>query len=78
MPDTPKGKAAKDTATAPLSPNDPIIGGLRKLFDDVLNEPVPDEFLKILQDIDKKSASKPRDGSGAGGAGSGSSGSSGQ
>lgn len=70
MPETPKGKPAKDSAASPLPANDPIIGGLRKLFDDVVNEPVPDEFLKILQEIDKKSGTGRRGpvGSGEGGA----------
>lgn len=27
-------------------------GQLRKLYDDVASEPVPDEFLKLLKDID--------------------------
>ncbi len=67
MPETPKGKPAKNGAALPLSSSDPIIGGLRKLFDDVVNEPVPDEFLKILREIDKKSQSRP----GSGGPGDG-------
>lgn len=28
-------------------------GQLRKLYDDVASEPVPDEFLKLLKDIDR-------------------------
>ncbi len=28
---------------------------LRQLFDDVVNEPVPEEFLDILRDADKRS-----------------------
>lgn len=29
---------------------------LRQMFDEVVNEPVPDEFLDILRDADKRSA----------------------
>ena len=29
---------------------------LRQMFDDVVNEPVPDEFLDILRKADSKSA----------------------
>lgn len=29
---------------------------LREMFEDVVNEPVPDEFLKLLEQADEKSA----------------------
>ncbi|MFN3520962.1 MAG: NepR family anti-sigma factor [Phenylobacterium sp.] len=29
---------------------------LRQMFDEVVNEPVPDEFLAILRDADKRSS----------------------
>jgi len=29
---------------------------LRQMFDEVVNEPVPDEFLDILRDADKRSS----------------------
>jgi len=32
-------------------PNDPISSGLRKLWDDVALEPVPDDFLALLDKI---------------------------
>lgn len=32
---------------------------LRRLYDDVAQEDVPDEFLKLLEDADKKQSSKP-------------------
>lgn len=31
---------------------------LRQMFDDVVNEPVPDEFLDILRKADKRAAEK--------------------
>ncbi|MCI4646403.1 MAG: hypothetical protein MRY64_16600 [Hyphomonadaceae bacterium] len=33
---------------------------LKQLYDDVANEPIPDEFLKLLRDADEKS--KPSEG----------------
>ena len=33
---------------------------LRQIFDDVVNEPVPDEFLDILRDADARDAGKDR------------------
>lgn len=32
---------------------------LRQMFDEIVNEPVPDEFLDILRRADGKAASKP-------------------
>ena len=32
---------------------------LRRLYDDVAQEDVPDEFLKLLEEADKKQSSKP-------------------
>ena len=34
---------------------------LRQMFDEVVNEPVPDDFLDILRQADEKSASGPGD-----------------
>jgi len=34
---------------------------LRQIFDDVVNEPVPDEFLDILRDADARDAGKDHD-----------------
>jgi hypothetical protein len=33
--------------------DDPVIAGLRRLWNDVENEPVPDEFLALLEQIEK-------------------------
>lgn len=35
---------------------DPIVQGLKRLYDSVLEEPVPDEFLAILHQIDESLA----------------------
>ncbi len=35
---------------------DPIVQGLKRLYDSVLEEPVPDEFLAILRQIDESLA----------------------
>lgn len=32
---------------------------LRQIFDDVVNEPVPDEFLSILRDADARGTGRP-------------------
>lgn len=34
--------------------NDPIAAALRQLHDDVVSEPVPDDFLRLLSEIDQK------------------------
>ena len=34
-------------------------GQLRRIYDDVAQESVPDEFLKMLEEADKKQSSKP-------------------
>ena len=36
------------------SKTDPIATALRRLHDDVVAEPVPDEFLRLLSEIDRK------------------------
>jgi hypothetical protein len=38
---------------------------LRQMFDDVVNEPVPDEFLDILRKADQRSAPSPTSSGGA-------------
>jgi hypothetical protein len=37
---------------------DPIVDGLRRLYDDVASEPVPDEFMNLLNKIDEVRAAK--------------------
>ena len=37
---------------------DPIVDGLRRLYDDVASEPVPDEFMNLLNKIDEARAAK--------------------
>ncbi len=37
---------------------DPVSAALTKLHQAVVNEPVPDDFLRILDDIDAKIAAK--------------------
>ena len=41
---------------------DPVMIGLRKLFEPMLAEPVPDSFRALLDQIDAKQARKDRDG----------------
>ncbi len=38
---------------------DPIVDGLRRLYDGVASEPVPDEFLSLLKKIDDARAAPP-------------------
>jgi len=52
-PDRPRNSAALDEARL----RQQAIGvRLRQMFDDVVNEPVPDEFLDILRKADKRSS----------------------
>ena len=52
-PDRPRNSAALDEARL----RQQAIGvRLRQMFDDVVNEPVPDEFLEILRKGDKRSS----------------------
>lgn len=44
------GRAKK----APAGKEDWIGSHLRKVYDEALNEPVPDRFLALLKEIDKK------------------------
>ncbi len=44
--------AETDFAKDPLS--DKIGTSLRRMYDDVVNQPVPDEFLSLLIEADKK------------------------
>jgi len=47
---TAPGRAKK----APAGKEDWIGANLRKVYDEALNEPVPDRFLSILKEIEKK------------------------
>ena len=46
---------------------DPIVAGLKRLYDSVLDEPIPDDFLSMLRQIDESapsdSCSNPKSGS---------------
>ena len=45
----------------PPTPNtggDPIVEGLKRLYDDVIQEDVPDEFMSILKKIDEERTQK--------------------
>lgn len=50
----PSQKKSGDFTKDPLS--DKIGNSLRELYDDVVNEPIPDDFLKLLE---KAEAKKP-------------------
>ena len=51
----PAGSAAPGRARkAPAGKEDWIGAHLRKVYDEALNEPVPDRFLALLKEIDKK------------------------
>lgn len=63
--DAPKGRIVSNDnqrnrgAQAPKkqamqSNSDPIAMALRRLHDDVVSEPVPDDFMKLLSEIDRK------------------------
>lgn len=42
--------------------DDPVMAGLRKLWSDVENEPVPEEFLALIDRIDGAAVDEPNDG----------------
>ena len=65
--DYPRGRSdalAKHAMKPPPNPgeariNQDAIGvGLRRLFDDVVNEPVPDEFMELLRLADERRAKR--------------------
>ena len=45
--------AGKDQLKKQSDGGDPIVDGLRRLYDDVASEPVPDEFMNLLKKIDE-------------------------
>ena len=54
-PSTPGGTAPqKQAKKAPAGKEDWIGAHLRKVYDEALSEPVPDRFLALLKEIDKK------------------------
>ena len=57
--------AGKDSLNKQRDGGDPIVDGLRRLYDDVASEPVPDEFMNLLNQIDKARAGKPGEKGGA-------------
>lgn len=40
-------------------PGDPVTAGLQRLFAAVAEEPIPDEFLTLLDEIDKRAGELP-------------------
>lgn len=50
----PGGGRAQSDASA-----DPIAAGLRRLLASVSEEPVPDEFMRLLDELDSKRSGKP-------------------
>jgi len=55
-----KGKRGPNSIAANMDPNfDPLTAALRQMHDSIANEPIPDDFLDLLDQIDAKmSASK--------------------
>lgn len=55
-----KGNKAGNSTTGPRiqkmnnTRNDPIATALRRLHDDIVAEAVPDEFMKLLSEIDQR------------------------
>jgi hypothetical protein len=56
---TGKKETADGMSTTPgtqaVPPDDAIGAGLKRIFDDVVKEPIPPEFLELLNRIDLKS-----------------------
>lgn len=55
-----KGKRGLNSIAAHMDPNfDSLTAALRQMHDNIANEPIPDDFLDLLDQIDAKmSASK--------------------
>ncbi|MFM5915171.1 MAG: NepR family anti-sigma factor [Chakrabartia godavariana] len=55
MPDKSGSKADAGAAREPMMPiDDPIGAALRRLHDEVVAEPLPDDFLRLLGEIERK------------------------
>ena len=62
--------ARQPIGETPDPPGDPVTAGLQRLFAAVAEEPIPDEFLALLDEIEKRAADVPGAGlAAAGGAG---------
>ncbi|GEM_PF-3017095 len=48
------GRRDEKTAGAARLPDDPVGAALRRLHDEVVAEPIPDEFLKLLAEIEQR------------------------
>lgn len=55
MPKAKRPKQGEDmTGGRALLPDDPVGAALRRLHDEVVAEPIPDEFLKLLAEIEQR------------------------
>lgn len=52
-PNTPKGRSDAGDKFSSEQLQDKIGQNLRKIYDDVLNEPVPEDFLNLLSDAEE-------------------------
>lgn len=50
----------RNPARRELDPSDPVGAALRRLHDDVAAEPLPENFLDLLAEIDRKIAERDR------------------
>lgn len=54
-------KQAKPSRAQMILNDDPVGTALRRLHDDVIAEPLPDDFLRLLGDIERKIAGQTGD-----------------
>ena len=46
---------------APFPVHEHVGRHLKALFDDVTSQPIPDKFVKLLEELERKQASAPKD-----------------
>lgn len=54
--------ARQPISETPEPPGDPVTAGLQRLFAAVAEEPIPSEFLSLLDEIEKRAAELPAGG----------------
>ena len=62
LPDAGAARKPSDPSRTPMMPgDDPVGAALRRLHDDVVAEPLPDDFLRLLGELERKIAGQTGD-----------------